>query len=231
MKYENMKEGRFLSRPNRFIAHVELEGQEVVCHVKNTGRCKELLIPGETKVWIQDHGENTTRKTRYSLINVVKNTSHGNMMINMDSQAPNKVAKEWLENGGFGKEVTFIKSEKTYGDSRFDLYFEYVGEDEKIVKAYMEVKGVTLEEDGEVRFPDAPTSRGTKHIEGLMKAKKNGYDAYILFVVQLETFHSFAANAATDPAFAMALSKAKKQGVHILVKGCHVTKDTLEIIR
>lgn len=227
MKYNNIVEGIFMSRPNRFIANVLIDGVEEVCHVKNTGRCRELLLPGETKVYLEDHGENTKRKTRYSLITVVKETERGSMLINMDSQAPNKVAKEWLENGGFGKEVTFIKPEKTYGDSRFDLYFEYIDEHGKTVPSYMEVKGVTLEEEGVVRFPDAPTSRGVKHIEGLVRAKQNGYDAYILFVVQLEDYTKFEANEKTDPAFAIALENAKLNGVHILVKNCVVTPDTL----
>ncbi|MDO5522221.1 MAG: DNA/RNA nuclease SfsA [bacterium] len=229
MKYNNIVEGIFISRPNRFIAHVEIDGEEVVCHVKNTGRCRELLIPGKTKVYLEDHGTNTTRKTRYSLITVVKETSHGEMLINMDSQAPNKVAKEWLESGGLKKNVTYIKPEKTYGDSRFDLYFEYEEEQGETVKAYMEVKGVTLENEGAVKFPDAPTSRGVKHIEGLVRAKQAGYDAYILFVVQLEQFTSFEANAETDPAFAEALKNASMRGVKVLVKPCIVTKDTLQI--
>lgn len=229
MNYNNMIEGIFVSRPNRFIAHVLVDGKEVVCHVKNTGRCKELLIPNQTKVYVQDHGEDTKRKTRYSLITVVKETKHGSMLINMDSQAPNKVAREWLESGGLGKEVTFIKPEKTYGDSRFDLYFEYLDENNNTVPAYMEVKGVTLEEDGVVRFPDAPTSRGVKHIDGLIRAKEAGYDAYILFVIQLEHFTLFEANEKTDPAFAKALKNAELNGVHILAKSCEVTKDSLRI--
>ncbi len=229
MNYNNIVEGIFISRPNRFIANVEINGQVEVCHVKNTGRCKELLIPGKTKVYLEDHGENTKRKTRYSLLTVVKETPNGPMLINMDSQAPNKVAKEWLERGGLGKNVTYIKPEKTYGDSRFDLYFEYLTEENEVVKAYMEVKGVTLEEDGVVRFPDAPTSRGTKHIECLMKAKEEGYEAYILFVVQLERFTSFEANHQTDPAFAQALETARRNGVQVLVKPCIVTPDTLQI--
>ena len=229
MKYQNIVKGRFLSRPNRFIAHVDLNGEEVVCHVKNTGRCRELLIPGETTVYLEDHGENTTRKTRYSLITVVKETSTGPILINMDSQAPNKVAKEWVENGGLGMEVTYIKSEKTYGDSRYDLYFEYLDKKGETVKAYMEVKGVTLEEDGIVKFPDAPTSRGTKHIEGLVRAKEAGYEAYILFVIQLEHFKEFMANEKTDPNFAAALTNAKLNGVHVLAKSCIVTPDSLKI--
>lgn len=229
MKYNNIVEGLFISRPNRFIANVEIDGVVQVCHVKNTGRCKELLIPGKTKVYLEDHGENTTRKTRYSLLTVIKETKNGPMLINMDSQAPNKVAKEWLESGGLGKKITYIKSEKTYGDSRFDLYFEYLNEENETVKAYMEVKGVTLEDEGVVRFPDAPTSRGVKHMECLMKAKEDGYDAYILFVVQLEHFTSFEANHVTDPAFAETLETAKRKGVHVLVKPCIVTPDTLRI--
>lgn len=229
MRYNNIVEGRFISRPNRFIAHVEIDGEEVVCHVKNTGRCKELLIPGKTKVFLEDHGLNTTRKTRYSLITVVKETSQGEMLINMDSQAPNKVAREWLEQGGLGKKITYIKPEKTYGDSRYDLYFEYLDDNQETVCAYMEVKGVTLENEGVVKFPDAPTSRGVKHMEGLIKAKEEGYDAYILFVIQLEHYTSFEANEATDPKFAETLARAKQQGVHVLAKACLVEKDLLMI--
>ena len=229
MRYQKIVEGIFINRPNRFIAHVEINGVEVVSHVKNTGRCKELLIPNRTKVYLEDHGLHTTRKTRYSLIAVEKETKEGTILINMDSQAPNKVAKEWVEQGGLGEKITYIKSEKTYGDSRFDLYFEYETEGGDIKKAYMEVKGVTLEEDGIVKFPDAPTSRGSKHMEGLIRAKKEGYEAYLLFVVQMERFTSFTANEATDPQFAQTLIAAKEAGVHILVKPCEVTPDSLKI--
>ncbi|SET15105.1 DNA/RNA nuclease SfsA [[Clostridium] polysaccharolyticum] len=220
MRYKNIKKGRFLGRPNRFIAHVDLNGEEAVCHVKNTGRCKELLIPGESVVYIEDHGEDARRKTRYSLIGVEK----GNLMINMDSQAPNKVVKEWIAQGGFLPGITLIKPEKKYGDSRFDFYLEQG--DKKI---FMEVKGVTLEENGVAMFPDAPTERGIKHMEELITCKENGYDAYILFVVQMAGMKVFKPNDRTHPAFGEALRKAKKHGVEILVKDCLVKEDELKI--
>lgn len=220
MRYGNIKKGRFLARPNRFIAHVELEGEEVICHVKNTGRCRELLIPGETTVYIEDHGANTKRKTRYSLIGVEK----GKLLINMDSQAPNKVVKEWMEAGGFLPGITLIRPEKRYGDSRFDFYLEQGNK-----KIFMEVKGVTLEENGVAMFPDAPTERGVKHVEELIQCKKDGYDAYIVFVVQMSGMKVFTPNERTHKEFGDALRKAKKHGVEILVKDCNVTEDELKI--
>lgn len=220
MRYGNIKKGRFLARPNRFIAHVDLNGEEVICHVKNTGRCRELLIPGESTVYIEDHGTDTTRKTRYSLIGVEK----GELMINMDSQAPNKVVKEWIQEGGFLPEITLIKPETKYGDSRFDFYLEQG--DRKI---FMEVKGVTLEENGVAMFPDAPTERGVKHVEELIKCKEDGYDAYIVFVVQMAGMKVFTPNERTHPEFGEVLRKARRHGVEILVKECHVTEDELKI--
>ena len=220
MRYENIKRARFLARPNRFIAHAELDGQEVICHVKNTGRCRELLIPGETTVYIQDHGADTKRKTRYSLIGVEK----GNLMINMDSQAPNKVVKEWIQAGEFLPGITFMKPEKKYGNSRFDFYLE---QGEK--KIFLEVKGVTLEEDGVAMFPDAPTKRGVKHIEELIACKEDGYDAYIVFVVQMAGMKVFRPNEKTQPGFGEALRKARSHGVEIIVKNCMVTPDELKI--
>lgn len=220
MRYENIKKAKFLARPNRFLAHAELDGQEVICHVKNTGRCRELLIPGETTVYIQDHGEDTKRKTRYSLIGVEK----GNLMINMDSQAPNKVVKEWIQAGEFLPGITFMKPEKKYGNSRFDFYLE---QGEK--KIFLEVKGVTLEEDGVAMFPDAPTERGVKHIEELIACKEDGYDAYIVFVVQMAGMKVFRPNEKTQPEFGEALRKARSHGVDIIVKNCIVTPDELKI--
>ena len=220
MRYENIKKARFLARPNRFIAHAELDGQEVICHVKNTGRCRELLIPGETTIYIQDHGEDAKRKTRYSLIGVEK----GNLMINMDSQAPNKVVKEWIQAGEFLPGITFMKPEKKYGNSRFDFYLE---QGEK--KIFLEVKGVTLEEDGVAMFPDAPTERGVKHIEELIACKEDGYDAYIVFVVQMAGMKVFRPNEKTQPEFGEALRKARSHGVEIIVKNCIVTPDELKI--
>lgn len=221
MKYNNIRKARFLSRPNRFLAYVDLDGEEVVCHVKNTGRCKELLIPGESTVFIEDHGPDTKRKTRYSLIGVLKE----NLMINMDSQAPNKVVKEWIEEGGFLPGITLIKPEKKYGDSRFDFYLE---QGEK--KIFLEVKGVTLEENGVAMFPDAPTERGVKHIEELIACKEDGYDAYIVFVIQMAGMKQFKPNERTQPTFGEALREARANGVEILCKDCMVTEDELKIV-
>jgi len=220
MKYNNMRKARFLSRPNRFLAYADLDGEEVICHVKNTGRCKELLIPGESTVFIEDHGEHTTRKTRYSLIGVLK----GDLMINMDSQAPNKVVKEWIEEGNFLPGITLIKPEKKYGDSRFDFYLE---QGEK--RIFLEVKGVTLEENGVAMFPDAPTLRGVKHVEELIACKKAGFEAYIVFVIQMAGMKVFVPNEQTQPEFGAALRKAEEAGVQILCKDCKVTEDELSI--
>lgn len=217
MKYNNIKEALFLERPNRFIAYALLQGEKVKCHVKNTGRCKELLIPGESKVYLEDHGEGTARKTRYSLIKAVK----GNRIINMDSQAPNKIAVEWLNTGVFKKDITYIKPEQKFGDSRFDVYYER----ENGVKGFIEVKGVTLEEDGVARFPDAPTLRGVKHIFELIEAKKAGYEANVLFVIQMKGIKYFEPNYKTHMEFGEALKEARDNGVNIMAIDCIVTKD------
>lgn len=220
MKYENIVEGIFLERPNRFIAHVLIDGTEEICHVKNTGRCRELLIPGESVVFLEDHGNCAGRKTRYSLIAVQK----GNYLINMDSQAPNKVAEEWLKEGKFRSGITYLKREQTYRTSRFDLYFEYVDEKDCLHRAFMEVKGVTLEEDGVVRFPDAPTERGEKHIKELMLAAEEGYEAYILFVIQMKGVRYFQPNYKTHRSFGEQLKKASQMGVQVLAYDCTVEK-------
>ena len=217
MKYDNIREALFLERPNRFIAYALLQGEKVKCHVKNTGRCKELLIPGESKVYLEDHGEGTARKTRYSLIKAVK----GNRIINMDSQAPNKIAVEWLNTGVFKKDITYIKPEQKFGDSRFDVYYER----ENGVKGFIEVKGVTLEEDGVARFPDAPTLRGVKHIFELIEAKKAGYEANVLFVIQMKGIKYFEPNYKTHMEFGEALKEARDNGVNIMAIDCIVTKD------
>ena len=225
MKYEHMIEGRFLSRPNRFIAHVEVQGEQVTAHVKNTGRCRELLIPGVT-VLLQHHpgALEAGRKTEYSLIGVYK----GDILINMDSQAPNQVAEEWLRTGVFtgetGIAVSDIHREVTYGNSRFDLAFLADGE-----QAYMEVKGVTLEVDHVAKFPDAPTERGVKHVKELALASKRGLRAYILFVIQMKGITSFMPNMDTHPAFGEALQEASQAGVHIMAYDCIVTKEELSI--
>ncbi|MDF2803338.1 MAG: sfsA, partial [Anaerocolumna sp.] len=175
MIYNNIKAGIFKARPNRFVAHIEIDGHIEICHVKNTGRCKELLLP-DCIVYVEE-ASNTARKTKYSLIAVLK----GEKIINMDSQIPNKAVHEWLLEGNLFQDITLIKPEKVYGNSRFDFYIETSKQ-----KIFMEVKGVTLEEDGVVRFPDAPTERGVKHMNELISCTKQGYEAYILFVIQME---------------------------------------------
>ena len=220
MKYEHMEPARFVSRPNRFVAQVEQKGRQEVCHVKNTGRCKELLVPG-AELYVQ-RSDNPARKTALDLISVKR----GEQWVNMDSQAPNKVAEEWLKAGGLGYKDIYVKPECKYGNSRFDFYLEYEGR-----KAFMEVKGVTLEEDGVARFPDAPTERGVKHIEELMRCMENGYDAYICFVIQMKGVTRLEPNDRTHPAFGEALRRAAKAGVQVLAYDCLVKPDELRIDR
>ena len=217
MRYENMVPGIFLSRPNRFIAYVEIDGKEEVCHVKNTGRCKELLIPG-TKVWCQK-STNPARKTKFDLITVQKEER----LINMDSQAPNVAAGEWLRNGGLG-EISDLKAETFHGDSRFDFSFTKDGR-----RCFLEVKGVTLENDGICAFPDAPTERGAKHLRGLAEAAREGFGAYVLFVIQMPDVKYLHPNDATDPAFGTALRQASEAGVTILAMDCAVTETEMVI--
>lgn len=218
MKYENMTKGRFISRPNRFIANVEINGVNEVCHVKNTGRCRELLVPGAT-VYVQE-SDNPNRKTKYSVIGVLK----GNRKINMDSQVTNKVVHEWILNGNLFKDVILIKPEKKYKNSRFDFYVETNTE-----KAFIEVKGATLEEDNIVRFPDAPTERGVKHIHELCECIDEGYNAYIIFVIQMRDVLYFTPNDVTHKAFGDALREAEKKGVKIIAVDCNVTEDSIDI--
>ena len=218
MKYENIKEGIFISRPNRFIAIVNVDGKEEVCHVKNTGRCKELLVPG-VKVYLQE-SKNPERKTKYDLISVYK----GEMLVNIDSQAPNKVFGEWIAEGGIFEEVSLIKPEAKYKNSRFDFYIE-----EGNRKIFAEIKGVTLEENGIVKFPDAPTERGVKHIRELIECVGEGYEGYIFFVVQMDKDVCFMPNRETHKEFADELIKAEKMGVKIKCVNCMVTKDSLFI--
>ena len=217
MKYNNIVEATFLERSNRFIAYARLGEEIVICHVKNTGRCRELLIPEKTKVYLEDHGENTERKTRYSLIKVVK----GDRIINMDSQAPNQIVKEWMEQGGLYPDIRYIKRECKYDNSRFDIYYER----ENGIKGFVEVKGVTLEDNDVARFPDAPTERGVKHIYELIQAKGEGYEANIVFVIQMDGIRYFTPNDAMHKAFGDALREAKKAGVNIVAVECDVTKD------
>ncbi len=217
MRYTNMVPGVFLARPNRFIAHIEIGGQVEICHVKNTGRCRELL-PSGAQVWCQK-SNNPNRKTQYDLIAVQK----GQRLINMDSQAPNAAAKEWLLGGGLGP-IEMLKPETTHGGSRFDFGFIKDGR-----QCFLEVKGVTLEADGRCAFPDAPTERGTKHLKELTQAVKEGYGAYVLFVIQMADVRSLSPNDATDPAFGKALREAQAAGVTVIAMDCAVTESTMVI--
>jgi len=217
MKYSNMIPGIFLSRPNRFIAHVQIQGQVEVVHVKNTGRCRELLPVG-AEVWCQ-RSDNPARKTKYDLITVRK----GSRLINMDSQAPNAAAKEWLRSGGLG-EISQLRAETTHGDSRFDFSFVKDGR-----TCFLEVKGVTLETDGICAFPDAPTERGARHLRGLTEAAKAGYGAYVLFVIQMADVAYLHPNDATDPDFGKALREAAENGVEVLAMDCAVTETEMTI--
>lgn len=217
MRYKNMVPGIFHSRPNRFIAHVDIGGQDTVCHVKNTGRCKELLVPGAT-VYCQ-HFDSANRKTQYDLIAVRK----GDRLINMDSQAPNAAAKEWLLSGGLG-DISQLRPETVHGDSRFDFSFI---KDSK--QCFLEVKGVTLENDGVCAFPDAPTQRGVKHLQGLTQAVREGFGGYVLFVIQMTDVKYLRPNDDTDPAFSQALRDAAAAGVQVLAVDCCITEDSMVI--
>jgi len=217
MKYSNMTPGIFLSRPNRFVAHVEIDGQREVVHVKNTGRCRELL-PAGAEVWCH-RSDNPNRKTKFDLITVRKDQR----LINMDSQAPNQAAKEWLLGGGLGP-VEDLKAEVFHGDSRFDFAFTMDGK-----RCFLEVKGVTLENDGICAFPDAPTERGAKHLRGLTEAAKEGYGAYVLFVIQMTDVKHLHPNDATDPNFGKALREAAANGVTVMAMDCQVTVEEMTI--
>lgn len=220
MQYTQIRQAVFLKRPNRFLAEIKIDGNVEICHVKNTGRCRELLLPGTT-IYVQDFGEERVRKTRYDLICVEK----GKRLINMDSQIPNKVFQEWLQAGNLFpacEPITLLKPECTFGDSRFDFYFETPKR-----RCFAEVKGVTLEQDGVVSFPDAPTERGIKHLQGLMQAVAEGYEAYVIFIIQMKNVLYFTPNVATHPAFATTLAKAQDAGVHLLALDCFVTPNTI----
>ena len=217
MHYPNMVPGIFLSRPNRFIAHVEIDGQTEIVHVKNTGRCRELLPVG-AQVWCQK-SDNPARKTKYDLITVRK----GSRLINMDSQAPNQAAKEWLQEGGLG-EIQNLRPETRHGDSRFDFSFVKDGK-----TCFLEVKGVTLETDGVCAFPDAPTERGAKHLRGLTEAAREGCGAYVLFVIQMADVQYLHPNDTTDPEFGKALREAAAAGVEVLAVDCEVTVGEMKI--
>ena len=217
MQYENMVPAVFRRRPNRFIAEVEIGGQMVISHVKNTGRCRELLVPGTT-VYLQDFGEkHEGRKTRYDLIGVKK----GDLLVNMDSQAPNKVFLEWALAQEDGRNW---RPEVTWGSSRFDFAWE---DGER--RGFVEVKGVTLEQDGVVRFPDAPTERGVKHLQELIRVKESGMEAEVCFVIQMAGMRCFMPNDETHPAFGDALREAHRAGVAVTARACRVKPDSLEL--
>lgn len=220
MKYDRIKHARFINRPNRFIANVEIDGKREVVHVKNTGRCKEIFTEGTTV--ILEEGTNPNRKTKYSITGGYK----GDLLINTDSQVPNAVVYDALVNNKIKEiqNITHIRREATFGGSRFDIYFEKNHE-----KGYMEVKGVTLEHDGICKFPDAPTKRGAKHIYELIEAKNQGYQSFIFFLVQMEGMKFFTPNDATDPEFGHALRLAFKSGVKILVYDSIVKEDEISI--
>lgn len=223
MKYANVTNGKFINRPNRFIANIELDGKEETVHVKNTGRCKELLTPGCTVYLAKS--ENSARKTAYDLIGVEKSRfGKPPLLVNMDSQAANDAAEEWLRKGNLFPIGSTIKREVQYQNSRFDFYIE--NGDQKV---FLEVKGVTLEQDGVALFPDAPTQRGVKHIEELVACQKEGYQAYILFIVQMKEIRLLRPNDATHKAFGDALRNAKKHGVRILAADCIITPDTMAV--
>lgn len=218
MKYKNIIKGKFISRPNRFIAHIEIDDKIEICHVKNTGRCKELLTPNAT-VFVEKN-DNPKRKTKFSLIGVIKD----NRIINMDSQVTNKVVHEWILKGNLFKETKVIKPEAKYKNSRFDFYVET-----KESKAFIEVKGVTLEDNSIVKFPDAPTERGVKHIKELCDCIKDGYEAYIIFVIQMKDVLHFEPNEEMHKEFAEALREAEKHGVKILAVDSDVKEDSIDI--
>lgn len=263
MKYNQVVPGTFLQRPNRFIAHVLINGKEEICHVKNTGRCRELLIPGCTVYCAAS--DNPQRKTKYDLIAVEKiiesqtifanagtpsqkikqsPETNSTLLVNMDSQAPNAAVKEWLQSGAspFGN-IDFLKPEYKYGNSRFDFYLECKTETKRTGtaptpaenettrsrKIFLEVKGVTLEDNGVVLFPDAPTERGVKHVRELIRCHEEGFETYVLFVVQMEHAQYFTPNRKTHPQFADALCDAQNAGVHLLAFTCKVTPDEMKI--
>ena len=228
MVYGKILPGIFRARPNRFIAHVDIGGRVEVCHVKNTGRCRELLIPG-VKVWLEECGS-PTRKTKYDLVAVEKMGPEGTLFINMDAQAPNRVFGEWAAAGGLGFVPTLLRPETTYGDSRFDYYWELSQEGENR-QGFWEVKGVTLEEDRVARFPDAPTLRGVKHLEGLALARQAGYEAGVCFIVQMEGMDYVEPNDATHPEFGSAPRRAAGAGVEVLALECRAQPGSLVVTR
>lgn len=221
MRYRHIRRAVFLARPNRFIAWCAVEGVTVTCHVKNTGRCRELLRPGAA-VWLEE-SENPDRRTAFDLVAVDK----GGLLINMDAQAPNKVFAEWAESGGFTGGLTLLRPEYTWEDSRFDFYYEAEGGR----RGFVEVKGVTLENGGIAAFPDAPTERGVKHLRGLARAAGLGYEATVCFIIQMEGMKRFEPNERTHPEFGQALREAAAAGVNVVAMECRVTPDSLTAAR
>lgn len=217
MIYHNIKRGKFIKRPNRFIAHVEIDNNVEVCHVKNTGRCKELLTDN-AEVYVQEF-DSPKRKTKFDLISVYK----GNTLINMDSQVPNKVFHEWVKKNGFFENITHIKPEYTYKNSRIDFYIETL---EK--RILIEIKGVTLEENGVAMFPDAPTLRGIKHINELVGSIDEGYEAYVFFIIQMKGVKYFTPNYKTHKDFGDALKMAQTKGLNIFALDCEVNEDSIK---
>lgn len=217
MTYENIRPAVFLNRPNRFIANIEMDGQQKVCHVKNTGRCKEILVPG-AHVFVQEVAS-AKRKTAYDLISVQK----GERLINIDSNAPNKVFHQWVQEGRFLPSIELIKPECSYGNSRFDFFIISDGR-----PTFVEVKGVTLEDNCIVRFPDAPTLRGVKHLNELTRCVQEGYDAWVVFIIQMHSVCCFEPNWETHPDFGQALRAAKEKGVNLLALDCKVTENSIE---
>ena len=222
MRYKNITEGKFLSRPNRFIAIVEIGGERVTVHVKNTGRCRELLTEG-SRVFLE-RSDNPARKTPYDLVAVIKPTDRGELFINMDSSAPNDAVAEWLPVSGLFSPQSVFRREVTHKNSRFDFYVE---DGEK--RAFIEVKGVTLEKEGVAYFPDAPTERGVKHLCELGECVAEGYDAYVIFVVQMKGVYVFRPNDAMHPQFGEALRTAQANGVRVVAVDCIVSSDEMKI--
>lgn len=218
MEYRHIVPAVFLSRPNRFIARVEIGGREEVVHVKNTGRCRELLVPGRT-VWLE-RSDNPARKTKYDLVAVDKD----GLLVNMDAQAPNRVFGEWAMAGHFVPGLTLLRPETVWGASRFDFYWE-AGER----RGFVEVKGCTLEEGGHARFPDAPTQRGVKHLRELAACLDEGYEAAVCFVIQMAGMEQFSPNDTTHPEFGQALREAAAAGVRVMAVGCRVEPDSLTV--
>ncbi len=218
MQYDNIRRGQFISRPNRFIANILVNGKEEICHVKNTGRCTELLVPGAT-IFVQEV-KNDRRRTKFDLVSVFK----GERLVNIDSQIPNNIFREWIESNNYFPGLSLVKPEYKYRNSRLDYYLE--AGDQKIM---VEIKGVTLEKDGAAFFPDAPTERGIKHINDLCHAITEGYEAYLIFIIQMKNVLYFAPNRETHPAFADAVLRSVDMGVQLLALDCDVTADSITV--